>query len=301
MKRRKFIGITLPLMLSGVSRAAEAKEPELVFGVIADPQYADVDPAGSRFYRNSIEKLGHAIEDLNGKEISFVVTLGDLIDRDFKSFGMIMPVYAKLKHPHHPVLGNHDFSVTDAEKEKVHAAVGLETPYYSKSFGAWRFIFLDGTDVALYRHAADDDRTTQARMLFEKLKKAKVKQAQVSNGAMGDEQMKWLKSELDAAQKAGQRVVLFNHYPVIPANDGHNLWNAQELVSLLEKYQNIAAYMNGHNHRGNYGTHAGIHFVNFKGMVETESKSAYGIVRCFADRLEIEGYGLEPDRKLGRP
>jgi hypothetical protein len=110
--------------------------------------------------------------------------------------------------------------------------------------------------------------------------------------------MAWLKTELEAANSKGQRVILFNHYPVIPIGDVHNLWNAEELVSLLGKYDNVAAYMNGHNHAGNYGTHAGCHYVNFKGMVETENQTAYGIVRCFSDRLEIEGSGLEPDREL---
>jgi len=284
----------------GTSRASELNKPELVFGVIADPQYADEDSAGSRFYRNSLEKLGNAVEELNGAKLDFVATVGDLIDRDFKSFGKIMPIYAKLKHPHYPVLGNHDFSVADDEKSKVHTAVGLENPYYSKEMKGWRFIFLDGTDVAIYRHPANDLRTANARAMIGNLREEKKPQAQVSNGAIGEEQMKWIKSELDAASSANQRVVVFNHYPVIPARNGHNLWNAEELVVLLGKYENIAAYMNGHNHKGNYGTHAGIHFVNLKGMVETEEKTAYATVRCYPDRLEIEGYGLEPDRNLGK-
>ena len=111
--------------------------------------------------------------------------------------------------------------------------------------------------------------------------------------------MKWIKEELDVAKTAGRRVIVFNHYPVIPANESHNLWNSAELVSLFDKYDNIAAYMNGHNHAGNYGEHSGCHYVNFKGMVETEDESAYSIVRCFSDRLEIEGRGLEPNRGLG--
>jgi len=65
-------------------------------------------------------------------------------------------------------------------------------------------------------------------------------------------------------------------------------------------YDIITAYMNGYNHKGNYGTYAGTHFVNFKRMVETKAETANSIVRCFSDRLEIDGYGLEPDRKLGR-
>ena len=57
--------------------------------------------------------------------------------------------------------------------------------------------------------------------------------------------------------------------------------------------------MNGHNHKGNYGKQKNCHYINFKGMVETEKETAYAVVRCFADRLEIDGYGLEPDQTLG--
>lgn len=300
MRRRKFITITLPLAMAGVSRAAESEQPGMVFGVIADPQYADVEPAGSRFYRNSLEKLARTIEEFNGKDLAFVATLGDLIDRDFQSFEDIMPLYAKLKAPHYPVLGNHDFSVADADKEKVIAAAGLKEPYYSRQMMGWRLIFLDGTDVSRYRYPAGDPRAKQAAELQKTLRNDGSSRAPFHSGAVGEEQMKWLKSELDEAKREKQRVIVFNHFPVIPAGDGHNLWNAPELADLIAEYDHIAAYMNGHNHKGNYGSQGGTHFVNLKGMVETESKTAYAVVRCFSDRLEIEGYGQEPDRKLSK-
>ncbi|MDP4625060.1 MAG: hypothetical protein NWT08_07970 [Akkermansiaceae bacterium] len=57
MDRRKFLTITLPLAIAGKVCAAGTTEPELVFGVIADPQYADAAPKGTRFYRNSLASL----------------------------------------------------------------------------------------------------------------------------------------------------------------------------------------------------------------------------------------------------
>lgn len=299
MKRRKFIGITLPLAVLGNARAAETSaEPDLTFGVIADPQYADAEPAGTRFYRNSVGKLEKAVAELNTKELSFVVTLGDLIDREITSFDTVMPIYAKLKHPHHPVCGNHDFEVADTEKDKVLPKMGLENAYYSKDVAGWRFIYLDGTDVGVWRYPAGDPRTVKAKEMFAAFKAEGRPQAQRYNAAIGEEQMRWLEAELDAAKGTGQRVMLFNHYPVIPVGNAHNLWNAPELLGLISKYDHVAAFMNGHNHSGNYGFHAGCHYLNFKGMVETEDKTAYATVRCFPDRLEIEGYGLEPDRDL---
>ena len=102
MKRRNFLKITLPLALVGNAAAAPAAEPEITFGVIADPQYADAEPKWGRFYRNSLAKLEVAIADLNGRPLEFVAALGDLIDRDFARFASVMPIYAKLTSPHFP-------------------------------------------------------------------------------------------------------------------------------------------------------------------------------------------------------
>ena len=72
------------------------------------------------------------------------------------------------------------------------------------------------------------------------------------------------------------------------------------LSMLIDRYDHVAAYMNGHNHAGNYATRRHCHYLNFKGMVETEKKTAYAVVRFFPDRLEVVGRGIEPDRSLGQ-
>jgi hypothetical protein len=96
MKRREFFKITLPLAFAGSATAAPSETPELIFGVIADPQYADAEPKWGRFYRNSLVKLEDAVAELNKLPLDFTVTLGDLIDRDLASFAPVMPIYAKL-------------------------------------------------------------------------------------------------------------------------------------------------------------------------------------------------------------
>lgn len=298
MKRRKFIKITLPLVVTGGLQANSEEAPNLSFGVIADPQYADQPARGSRFYRKSIMKLKHAVEKLNQQPLDFVVTLGDVIDKEFVSFATIMPLYARLKAPHRLVLGNHDFAVADKEKSRVMKAMGMDRSYYSEVVNNWRFIYLDGTDVSMFRYSKSDDRTAAAQKMFHELKQKKVKQAVPWNGALGKVQMAWLKKELNAAKSAGQHVIVFNHYPACPEGDGHNLWNAKELVELLSAYPNVVAYMNGHNHKGNYAKYEGCHYVNFKGMVETENLSAFAVVHCFSNRIIIDGFEAEPDREL---
>ena len=91
--------------------------------------------------------------------------------------------------------------------------------------------------------------------------------------------------------KAPQTFVLGNHDFEVADED-------KAVVSMIVKFPNVVAYMNGHNHKGNYTTHKGCHFVNFKGMVETEASAPFAIVKYFTDRIEIDGYDTEPDRSL---
>lgn len=91
-------------------------------------------------------------------------------------------------------------------------------------------------------------------------------------------------------------IIYQDYFPVFPLNDGYNLWNDQDVVTLVAKYPNVISCMNGHQHKGNYAVNKGCHYVNFKGMVETKDKSAFAIVRCYSDRIEVDGFETEPDR-----
>lgn len=298
MGRRDFLRLVLPITVGGVCFGAdgEVNDVEVSFGVIADPQYADKDAVGSRYYRKSLGKLRKAVEELGRHELDFVVTLGDVIDAGFESFATVMPIYKGLKVPHRLVLGNHDFSVADEDKGKVVGAMGLEKSYYSEVRKGWRFVYLDGTKQSLFRYMKGTVEWVKAKAIFDAMVKVGLAQAKEWNGGVGEEQLTWLKVELEAAKAAGERVIVCNHYPILPAGDAHNLWDAEAVVDLLERYDHVVAYLNGHNHAGNYAVRKGTHFVNFKGMVETEKETAYAVVRCFKDRVEIDGYGAEPDR-----
>lgn len=300
MQRRNFFKIVLPLVLSErvVALGSSVGGRPLKFGVIADPQYADKLPRGTRHYRQSLAKLEAAIVELNKQPLDFVVTLGDLIDEDYASFSKVKEKYDALKSKHYKVFGNHDFSVADKDKGLVAKAMGMQDGYYSIGLRGWRLIFLDGTEVSTYRYPGDDPRTHKAEQQRKMLQKSGVLQAVPWNGAISEKQLAWLEQQLDSSKAGNERAIVFNHFPVLPANDGHNLWNAEELVKLLSQYDHVDAYMNGHNHKGNYSELDGTHFLNFKGMVENPIESAYAVVTCFPDRIEVEGYGIEPDRKL---
>jgi manganese-dependent ADP-ribose/CDP-alcohol diphosphatase len=294
MTRRSFLW-SLPLLSPTAGWAAAGAKP-LRFGVIADCQYADIPDGPVRHYRQSLAKLTEAVTHLNHQKLDFVVNLGDSIDQSFPSFEAVMPLFSRLKAPCHHLAGNHDFSVATDLKKLVLPRLGLETGYTSWRAQGWRFISLDGNDISTFAHGPDHPNHLAA---LEILKTSQPAPA-AYNGAVGPEQLTWLRGELAAARKAEERVLLFCHYPVFPANS-HNLWNANVLLKIIAEHRDIvAAWMNGHNHVGNYGTQDGVHFLNFKGMVDTV-ENTWATVELHPDRIEVVGHGRESARHLPHP
>jgi predicted phosphodiesterase len=285
-----FAGFSLP-------QAMAQGAPLFRFGVVSDPQYAPVPPRRTRFYAHSLWKLTEAVDYFNTQDLQFVVTLGDIIDRHWESYDHVLPIYDRLKHPSFFILGNHDFEVASDYLSSVLRVTGLKRAYYDFKGGGYRFIVLDGNDVSLFANAKDSPKYRLAVERLDALKAAKAPNAQTWNGGMSEEQFSWLKQTLDQADAAGERVVVFGHYPIFPENE-HNMWDYQRVVDLVSASKNFVAYMNGHNHAGNYGTTGGKHFLNFRGMVETPDKTAYAVVEVYPDRLEVKGYGVQESRTL---
>ena len=268
---------------------ATADKPIFSFGVIADCQYCNIPVTkdAKRQYPLSREKLAKCVAHLNRLDLEFVVHLGDFIDKDYSSFADVVPIYNRLKADHYHVLGNHDYEVADESKAKVPGVLGLKECYYHFVRKGYRFIVLDGNDVSLHAYPVGDPRFVQAKAYHAKLPKGTPEW----NGALGQAQMKWLKKNLIEAERLGERVILFCHFPVYPKNV-HNLWNAAEVLDLLQDSQCVIAYMNGHNHAGNYGALGYQHYVTFSGMVDT-TETAYGVVNVHKKQIVIRGVGRQ--------
>jgi hypothetical protein len=278
--------------------AALASNPPLRFGVVADPQYAPAPPAMNRYYANSLWKLAEAVDAFNADaDLHFVVTLGDIIDRHWESFGHILPIYDRLRHPNLFVLGNHDFEVAPDFLASVPRVLGLERRFFDFAAGGIRFIVVDGNDLSLFAHPTGSPNSRIAAETLRAMKERGEVNAKEWNGGLGEAQYAWLEATMNRAEVAGERIIVLGHYPVYPKTT-HSMWGAERFVELVCARPSFLAYFDGHDHAGNYGTVAGKHFVNFKGMVETATDTAYAIVTVRPDRIEIEGFGTEPSRNL---
>ncbi|MDC9809906.1 MULTISPECIES: metallophosphoesterase [Rhizobium] len=278
---------------------SSSASPLFRFGIIADPQYAAIAPhiAMDRHYANSLAKVAEAIEVFNGEELSFIMTLGDVIDRSFPSFDDILPVYDKLRHEALFLLGNHDFSVSSSHLCEVATRLGMPSPYYRFSRHGWRFIVLDGNEVSTFAPPEGHPHRALAAEMLAALQARGAANAHRWNAALSDEQFAWLGDEIANAAAAAEKVIVMNHYPVHPPSE-HGMWDSERIVELLASSSNVVAYLNGHDHVGNYGKAGACHFVNFKGVVDTETQNAFAIVEVHADRIEIRGFGREESRTL---
>ena len=277
----------------------EKTTPLFSFGIVADPQYADAEPRPDmgRYYAESPKKLGEAIDAFNREELAFVVTLGDIIDRGFENFDAILGVYEQLRHPSVMLPGNHDFAVAAEHLSAIHARLGMASPWHDFTIGEIRFVVLDGNEVSLFAPPPGDPRRTLAQERLRRLQEVGAINAQDWNASLSDEQFEWLRTVLQKADAAGEKVVILCHYPVYPDN-AHNMWDAPRILDLLDVHPSVLAWFSGHNHEGNYGVQSNTHFVNFKGMVDTPDQNTFAIADVFADRIVIRGFGREDDRVL---
>ena len=90
---------------------AQSSPPLIVFGLIADTQYADCESGKTRFYRNSLGKLHESIDYFNNQKVQFTVNLGDIIDRDQKDLDSVLICLKHLNKKIFHTTGNHDFKL----------------------------------------------------------------------------------------------------------------------------------------------------------------------------------------------
>lgn len=280
-------------LLAGLPALAAAERPLFSFGVVADVQYAAKDPAGPRRYRDSLRKLEQWSRLLGKERLEFIVHLGDLIDEGVDNLAPALDAVRSLHPRVRLVLGNHDYTVP---RGVLLPRLGMQQAYYDFTVRNWRFIVIDGMDIAAKGGWAEDHPNASAgRTMLHRLKQAGAQCANDWNGAVGAAQLAWLDKTLQDASRRGQRAVVLGHFPLLPegCRPDHTLWNYAEVLDVLDAAPAAAAYFNGHDHRGGAGERGELHYITFKGLVEHEPADACRIVDVYADRLTIRGGDAE--------
>lgn len=287
------------IMLSSIYAQSE---PILKIGLIADPQYQDKPSAtppnsGERNYRGGLWKTKEAINTFNSQNVDFVQTLGDVVDGELRSLDSIMPIYDNL-HPDieaHFLLGNHDYDVED--QEQLLDKLRMPDYYYSFVREGWRFIVLNTSDYSFYSNPLHKHDIKLVETYSDAVKDKPNHYEW--NGAIGEEQQDWLKQELSSAEELDQKVIVFAHIPLRPLDDIHGVWNNLEVIEIIEDSPSVVAYINGHNHNGNYVKNNGVHYMTMKGMIGHPTKNSYSILEIYDDNsLKLKPYGDQDDLDL---
>lgn len=279
-----------------VAFGQQAEQPIFRFGIVADVQYADKPARGKRHYNESADKLRACVADFNRQELAFVANLGDSIDGDggksAADMAMITSIFRQLACPVRHVLGNHCLNVPHPTLLKE---LGLQSPYYEFSQEGWRFLVLNGMDVS-YKSPDGSKQAAEAKSYVEKNPTPNK-----YVGAIGKEQMAWLRERLGDAGRQKQRVIVFCHHPILATASSPEaiLWNAAEVETVLVQSGCVVAWINGHDHKGGYAFAHSIHHLTVQGMVESPTGSnSYVIASVFATRIVINGNGTTPSRVL---
>lgn len=271
--------------------------PLLTIGIFADAQYADEESSINRYYRQSLARLKEAYDTFKNENANFVINLGDIINSDIDSYKPVMELIGSSGIETYNVTGNHDYAVVDGMKDKLPVLLKNPSGYYSlKTAKDFRFIFLNGNEISTYAYS-DVSEVKKNKEYLDSMKAAGKKNAIDWNGGISKKQLSFLEKQLKQASKRNEKVIISCHFPVFPDNL-HNLLNYEEVLQLLNRYNNVVAWFGGHNHAGNYGRSGLTHFITFRGMVETASANSFAIIRIYRDRMEIKGYGREPDRTI---
>ena len=264
---------------------------KLRFGIVTDPHYADTPARGTRFYRESLEKMSECVELMNDRKVDFLVELGDFKDESIpasekttlKFLKTMESVFARFKGPRYHVLGNHD--ADSISKEQFLARVentGIEkgAKYYSFNAEEFHFIVLDANykaDGSDYDHGNFDWKDT----------------------IIPREQLEWLDNDLASGSAP---TIVFVHQQLDGVGE-HYVNNADQVRQILQKNNRVLAVFQGHNHAGHYSHIETIHYYTLKAMVEGSGKknSSYAIVEvCDDHSIIVTGYRRAESKKMDK-
>lgn len=292
MRRRLFACAALIAVLAVPEACSPAAEPwpldgrpAFSFGLMTDIQYADKPNRGRMYYRSTLDRLRECVAELNRHPLSFVIQLGDLMDgyvqpghtrqpsdvrKSQRDLDRVLPELGRLDAKLYHVIGNHCLR---AGREAAHKRLGLDRAYYDfspRGVTGWRMVVLDSMGIEY--------------------------------GELGKQQTEWLEATLARADERNERVIVFNHFPLLRETttryDTIFVKHQPAIRSILGRSGCVVAYFAGHDHAAAYAKDLGIHHVTFPAMAEAHKSNAYAIVEVFDDRIEIRGFGKAPSRTL---
>ena len=290
--RRDFLKASVGA-LAGLARLERLGDQTAVrFGLVTDSHYADADPLGTRFYRESLIKMREAVATLRREGVSFLGVLGDIKDMapkesEDRTLAHLTAIEAEIQRfggPTYHVLGNHDMD--NISKPQMLAGItntgiAKDRSYYAFTHQGLRFVTLDACYLENgqpYDHGNFDYRDTWVPAA----------------------QLDWLNGELTSSSSLP--VIVLAHQRLDGEGTLH-VKNSAEVRAVLERSKKVLAVFMGHDHPGAYNHLNGIHYYTQKAVIEGsgEANNAYTIVSVDkALNITVTGYRMAVSKELPR-
>jgi predicted phosphodiesterase len=294
--RRKF------LSLSGSFAGAVAFAPSSIyssqsaqvkFGLITDSHYADRENKGTRFYRQSLDKMRECIEIFNQEKVDFAIHLGDFKDEDpnqrtedtLRYLKAIEAEFSKFKGPRFHCIGNHDVdSITKQQflANVENTGITQDKSYYSFDQKGFHFVVLD----------ANYDKTGKDHFYKEGADWQDVNIPQA--------QRNWLADDL---AKTKLPTIVFCHHPLFEYFSGSATMHVQDfegIQKIMESSGKVKASIHGHVHEEKYAEVDGIQFISQLGMVDQDGleNNSFAIITFTETQLQLDGYKRTTDKSF---
>lgn len=281
--------LSLSCTRSGMS--GRARRP-VRFGLVTDCHYADAEPAGTRFYRQSLGKLSECVKVMNDQRVDFLIELGDFkdqgrppVERETLSYlQAIENVFQRFDSPSYHVLGNHDMdsiSKTQYLARVNNAGVDADRSYYSFDVKGLHCVVLDANYTSSgkdYDHGNFD----------------------WTDANIPPQELDWLRKDLATASGP---VVAFVHQ-LLDGTGSVYVKNAADVRDILEGAGNVLAVFQGHHHVGSYTCISGIHYYTLKALIEGSgpANNAYALAEAHpSGNITISGYRSAESKRLASP
>jgi UDP-2,3-diacylglucosamine pyrophosphatase LpxH len=274
-------GATLPVANWDALLASEPSPKDVARGaMITDLHFADKPPAGSRHYRETLDKLAEASEKIAATKPQFVVELGDFIDAaddvetEKKYLREVNEAFTKIPGDKHYVLGNH--CVYSLNKSEFLEGVGKPKSYYSFDVNGVHFIVLD----SCFR--SDGEPYGRKNFVW-------------TDPNIPADEVDWLKQDLATNTR---KTVVFAHQR-LDVGSPYGVKNAAEIRTIFEESGNVVAVFQGHSHHNEYKDINGVHYCTLVAMVEGAGleNNGYSTLEVAASGdIRVQGFRKQSSR-----
>ena len=267
--------------------------PLLRFGLVTDSHYADRPEAGTRYYRESLDKMRECIEEFNRHELDFIIHLGDFKDQNSEPDAVetlqflqaLEQVYNTFPGPRYHCIGNHDVdSITKQQflQGVINTGITHERSYYQFMAGGVSCIVFDAN---YYADGRDQFYAEGANWQDIRIPEVEVQ---------------WLQDTL-MTHKAP--TLVFCHHPLFAYTHGEVIYHVQnyrEVQHILEQSGQVLAVFQGHTHEERYEETGGIQYMTLLAMVDHSGpeNNAYAIAGVYPDRIELTGFRRIKDKTM---